>query len=117
MDACFVLADVPRSQLVASSPAPGAQENGITRGNLDARLLFPGFEIFLEHWRTRFEVRQPLKSRDVHQNSASDDATLEQVDAELRATLCRVHIGVSVTVVRPVLVDEVTQCVDVAVRV
>ena len=113
----FVLADVPRPELRAPRPAAGAQEDRVARTDLDAGLLLPGLEVFDEDRRARLEIRQVLQPRDVDEDAARDDAVLQVVDAEFCAALLGVHVGARVAVVGLVLVEDVAERVDVAVRV
>ena len=58
-----------------------------------------------------------MQPRDVDQDAARDDAVLQILDAELRAALLGVDVGARVAVVGLLLVEDVAQRVDVAVRV
>src|SRR3954451_11377907 len=104
MQAGGVLPDVPGPELVAPRPAAGAQQHGVTGGNLDARLFLPRFEILDVERGARLEIGQVAQARDVDQDAARDDAVFQVLDAELRAALFGVDVSARIPVVSLVLV-------------
>src|SRR4030095_16328332 len=57
VEACGSLIDRPRFPFRPPRPPTPANEEGITGSGLDARFLFPGFEIFRKDSRSRLQVR------------------------------------------------------------
>jgi len=111
------LSDGPGSRLLATGPTSRAEQHRVAGTHLHTGLFLPRFDVLLIHRCPRLQIGHTLQPRDVQQHAARDDALLEVVDRELRAPLLGVHIGTRVAVVGLILVEDVTQRVEVAVRV
>ena len=76
VEAGCLLGDGPRADIRATSPAAGADEQGIARSHRDTRHLFPGLEILHVDRRPGLEIRHPFEARNVDQHATSHDAAL-----------------------------------------
>ena len=80
----------PRShgpELLATRPDAGTDEQRIARGDLDAGLLLPGFEVLDVDRRARLQIRHALEPRNVDQDPAREDAVLDIEDRILRVAV------------------------------
>ena len=113
-----LLAHVPRPELRPPLPAPGANEDGVSRRHPDTGLLLPGFEILDIHRRARLEVRHAFQARHIHQDSTREDAVLHVDDRPLPGTaLHRDVLAGREAVVHLAVQEVVAERVEVRMRV